>query len=252
MVSPLTHILSSKSSGGSKQKGFLDPIRPRSVSIGNHRLSGSIDNNLHLKTSNHPTQSASGWRHRTQVAPVSNRRLSVDAQLGWASAAHFTTQKLAHTGKNPPADIQALMQQGSKLPSSPYSSVQDIPHMVYRTGQDGSMTELKPEMFKPSEPIMAEYQNGPSSPHVKSADNLKVDPISAQDLSVRSHNVQYRSMSAKLISRPYGGIQELSAAVNHMARFQNGRPMHHGRDFAEGDIPGEHRGSNKVSNYRTS
>ena len=160
-------------------------------------LSGSVDAQLHIKSKQPHT--LQNWSHAV-VAP--RNRLKSDGvvpQLGWTGSSR-------HTLNGPHADIQALMKMN--LPSSPYSSVQEIPQGVlvrYGPGADEGSThsvELKPELF--SHPHQSKLSPQASKvAMVKSAENLKVDPISGGEYCQHGHkgsSMKHTSMQPQSVS----------------------------------------------------
>ena len=141
LVSPLAHIAPKKKAGG-----FLRPVRPISGTGGgglNKKISASVDAHLdsRLQSQPLPFQTVASGRHaRGQVGPLhflSNQQ----PMVGWGSNSRMGS--LPRRSK----DIQALMQ--THLPTSPYSSVQDISTLNgFDTGK-GSITsvDIKHDMF---------------------------------------------------------------------------------------------------------
>ncbi len=257
MVSPLAQLVSKATKGSSSRKKVLDPIRPRTVSLGTSRkLSGSIDAQLHLQTGHPQTSSfTSGWRGHGQVGPTS-RRLSMDSvppSIGWAGpfsqrSAGSSYNKLSHAD-----DIHGMMQK--KLPVSAYRSLENI-------------EDLPQEAFALRDtPSPQQWGNDPSPqsskvPMVRSVEQipLRVDPISGQEVPpqmqrtppqgyVSGRQRRYKSASAK--PRPHsmhGSLRpEISASTEHFGQLQaiaNGPTRFsnqddNGREGYSYGIPGE-------------
>ena len=199
--SPLSHLAGKIPKKKSKPGPALNRVpRPRSMSVEHmsRTLSGSVDAQLHIK-SKQPHTLLQNWSHAV-VAP--RNRLKSDGvipQLGWTGSSR-------HKPNGPHADIQALMQMN--LPSSPYSSVQEIPQGVlirYGPGADEGSThsvELKPELF--SHPHQNKLSPQASKvAMVKSAENLKVDPISGGEYRQHGHkgsSMKHTSMQPQSVS----------------------------------------------------
>ena len=199
LASPLSHLAGKVPKKKSKPGPALNRVpRPRSMSVEHmsRTLSGSVDAQLHIKSKQPHT--LQNWSH--VVAP--RNRLKSDGvvpQLGWTGSSR-------HTLNGPHADIQALMKMN--LPSSPYSSVQEIPQGVLFSfgpaADEGSThsVELKPELF--SHPHQSKLSPQASkAAMVKSAENLKVDPISGGEYRQHGHkgsSMKHTSMQPQSVS----------------------------------------------------
>ena len=168
LVSPLAHI-----GGGKKKKGgaFLRPVRP--ISGGgalSKMMSSSVDAHLDSRGQQPPPLSfpdppqtamsgsyRKGGGHRGQVSPLYNHG-DQQPMLGWTSNARIGS--LPRRSK----DIQALMQK--TLPTSPYSSVQDISTLNGFDTAKGSITsvDIKQELFSHEQLGSGQYVGGTATP----------------------------------------------------------------------------------------
>ena len=199
LMSPLSHLASKVPRKKSKPAPVTNRgPRPRSMSVEHmsRTLSGSVDAQLHIK-SKQPHALLQNWSH---VAPRS--RLKSDGvvpQLGWSGSSR-------HKPNGPHADIQALMQTNNPL--SPYTSYQEIPQGVLVTygpaADEGSThsVELKHELFSHPHQNKLSPQASKAA-MIKSAENLKVDPISGAEYhhhGPRGSPVKHTSMQPQSVS----------------------------------------------------
>ena len=169
LMSPLAHI-----GGGKKKKGgaFLRPVRP--ISGGgalSKMMSSSVDAHLDSRGQQPPplafpdppqtamsgSYSRKGGGHRGQVSPLYNHG-DQQPMLGWTSNSRIGS--LPRRSK----DIQALMQK--TLPTSPYSSVQDISTLNGFDTAKGSITsvDIKQELFSHEQLSSGQYVGGTATP----------------------------------------------------------------------------------------
>lgn len=189
------------------KKNSLNPIRPKSHSLGSKSLSRSVDTNLHVKVGDvsHQHTRSVMWPPQTPVGTLQKMSTNVrkGVSVGWGSANNIHNKKAlpGKLGK----DIQGLMEERS-APSTAYSSIRDIPQELNQLEESGSIVsvDIQPEIFKPRHHEFhtdkSQHQQQQHRPHMISGDNLKVDPISGSEVShIRSHPRQLypRGTSAK-------------------------------------------------------